>query len=435
MIIVFIENKHKTSFWVKIARRLMSDGHEIHWIVQNKLFTPSVGIVHKIPLPKANDLNYNAGFRELERKDRYCYIYEQIPLHYKYYNDQISDIVTAIKPELVFGESTLFHELLTIDICKKASVLYLHPTTCRYPTNRLSFYKYDSLEPYDGSHETWSDKRIGETIDSIVKRKKLPDYMKKSKKLKKVKFYYRRLKGLIASFASSNLIGEIYNTPTIKQKRAVEKVRCYNKVSYESNAIRSVKIFDSSNTLIFPLQMQPESNLDVWGYPYNSQAKILNELVGSLGGEWNILIKPNPKSKYEITKELLKILKQYENVYALSHHVPMEGLFDKFRYFFSITGTINHECLISKKYCFSPTLNINKKFASGVSVLPTPEIIANLSEVDESAPRRLIEFLVYNSFTGMIGDAVHTPQAFLKENVDNVVSAFRGVIRTKEANK
>ena len=53
----------------------------------------------------------------------------------------ISNAIEKIKPDLVFGESTLFHELLVINACKSRGILYLHPSSCRYPTNRFSFYK------------------------------------------------------------------------------------------------------------------------------------------------------------------------------------------------------------------------------------------------------------------------------------------------------
>ena len=39
MKIIFLENRHKTFFWKKIAQNL-SNEHEIHWLVQNKNFLP-----------------------------------------------------------------------------------------------------------------------------------------------------------------------------------------------------------------------------------------------------------------------------------------------------------------------------------------------------------------------------------------------------------
>ena len=43
--------------------------------------------------------------------------------------------------------------LLTIKICKEKNILFLHPTSCRYPSGRFSFYKYDTVQPYLGSNE------------------------------------------------------------------------------------------------------------------------------------------------------------------------------------------------------------------------------------------------------------------------------------------
>lgn len=433
MKIIFVENKYKTLFWAKIAEKLQMEGHEIHWIVQNKLFTPSSGNCHFIPLPSSNELTYDPSFKSLEDKDRYSYVYGFKPLHYKYYQDNIKSILSLVKPDIVFGESTLFHELLTIDICKKSEVLYLNPSTCRYPNKRFSFYKFDSLIPYGGSNERWSAEELDKTINSIINRNNSPDYMKKKKSISKVMFYIRRMKGLFGSFLSSNIIGEIYNTPNLINKRRIEKCTRAYKFDYENNAIKNVDVFNKRNTIVFPLQMQPESNLDVWGYPYNSQSDIISKIASSLGKEWNILIKPNPKSKYEISQSLLDEIDSNPNVHALSHEVSMDVLFNKFDVFFSVTGTINIECILAGKYCFSPKLPINSIFTPELNCFPDLNTINVLhtTKREKRIQHSLIEYLVSNSFKGMIGGPIHSPQVLSESNINDVVIAFNKILITK----
>lgn len=432
MKVVFVENKHKTRFWERIAQELSNGGHEISWIVQNKLFSPKVGYVHVIPLPKNKDLHYSEKFKTLEKKDRYCYIYDQKPTHYSYYYKSINRVLTEIEPDFVFGESTLFHELLTIQCCREKSILYLNPSTCRYPTERFSFYKYDTQEPYLGSNDVWSNELVDQVIEQVTLREKQPDYMQKPSSLKKVSYHIRRSKGLVCSFMSSEFLGETYNTPSLRQKRKVESFRRLYYQNYESLAIESIDKFETRNTLVFPLQMQPESNIDVWGYPYNSQSDLVRQLSKNLGEGWNILIKPNPKSKYEISKELLDSIKTSTNVYALKHNVDMKALFKKFDFFFSVTGTINHETILSgKKKCFSPSLPITKKFSPTTAKLPIKQDLLADEIINKNNSRLLISYLISSSFSGLIGDDIHTPQVFSAENISSVSKAFFSVLSRK----
>lgn len=428
MKIVFIENKHKTHFWISISKKLAENGHEIHWIVQNKLFKPTTGHVHYVELPRKLDFVYDPKYELLEKKDRYSYIYKNRPLHYKYYSDAIEEILLSIKPKLVFGESTLFHELLTIELCKQHNFLYLHPSTSRYPSSRLSFYKYDTLEVFAGSGEFWAESKVKSLLDDINGRAISPDYMKKPKKLNKIGFYLRRFSGLLVSFLSANILGEFYNTPTLKDKKSVESNCKKNKVTYESLCIHKLDDFSNKNTIIFPLQMQPESNLDVWGSPHNSQPALIQQLVKNIGPNWNILIKPNPKSKYEMNDDLITSIINLPNVFALSHSSNMKEIFQKFNVFFSVTGTINYECIFANKVCFSPSLPITKEFSSCHYKVPTLKDMNEIEEprVDNSV--RLLNKLIHDSYDGLIGDPIHSPNCMENQNIEIVSNAFLDVI-------
>jgi hypothetical protein len=427
MKIVFIENKYKTLFWQKVSSKLVKAGHEIHWIVQNKWFKPSFDNVHYIKLPRKLDLLYDQTYVNIENKDRYSYIYKNRVLHYKYYSEAIEKALLSIKPKLVFGESTLFHELLTIDLCKQHNILYLHPSTSRYPPGRMSFYKYDSLEVFAGSGEVWPHRKVKSLLDDINRRAISLDYMKKPKKLNKIGFYLRRFTGLLVSFLSVNIIGEIYNTPTLKDKRSIESNCRKNKVIYESLCSHKLENFSNKNTIIFPLQMQPESNIDVWGAPHNSQPELIHQLVKNLGPNWNILIKPNPKPKYEMNDELITSIKNLPNVFALSHFSNMKEIFQKFDVFFSVTGTINYECIFANKSCYSPSLPITREFEPSNYKIPT---LSDLNKVDDSRrdnSMRLLNKLIRGSYDGLIGDPIHSPPAMDGGNIEIVSHAFLDV--------
>src|SRR5690606_3988020 len=84
--------------------------------------------------------NRGLNYFEVENED---FIY--------HYDQQITTLINKIEPDLVFGESTAFHELLVIKACKQSNILFLHPSSTRYPSKRFAFYKFDTLTPFKGS--------------------------------------------------------------------------------------------------------------------------------------------------------------------------------------------------------------------------------------------------------------------------------------------
>ncbi len=427
MKILFIENKFKTPLWDEVASKLIAEGHEVHWLVQNRLHKPKNGTVHYISLPHQGQLKYVRVYHWLERMDRYCTIYNQTPLHYEYYNKEINSIVTSIKPNFVFGEATLFHELLTISICKSQKILYLHPITCRYPNERFSFYLYDTLKPFLGSGECWSGKKIERSISAINERKIKPDYMQRASFIKQNKRKLKMLYNWLISVVGSELLGEKYNTPTIKQKLAKELERKKSHSTYESLAIKSIDNISFKGSIIYPLQLQPEQNLDVWGCEYNRQYDVVSALA-ELGSV--IYIKPNPKSKYEINDELIKVFKKSDNVKLLSHSIPMEKLFNKADFFYSTSGTINLECIFSGAKCFSPVLPISKLFSS-FGFFPTSEALKSLVKPDLKEGKKLMQYLIKTSYPGVICDSIHSTISLSEGNIELLYSAFSSVINNE----
>ena len=126
--------------------------------------------------------------------------------YFYYYNQKIKEILEEIKPNIVCGESTAFHELLTILNCKRKDILYLNPSSCRYPKGRFSFYKYDTLTPFNGSGEILENTIAEKMISQIVNRNSSPDYMKLKPPSKISKINDKALK------VKSYFFGEKYKT-------------------------------------------------------------------------------------------------------------------------------------------------------------------------------------------------------------------------------
>ena len=431
--VIFFENKFKTKFWQKIASELISKGIDVHWIVQNPLFKPSAKKIHYVPPPPRSSLRVG-GFEKLEKQDRHCYIYGNKPNHYHYYKQEIKKVIKKIDPSLVFGEATLFHELLGIDICRELGILYLHPTTSRYPNGRFIFTKYDTLETFAGSRDSVPLSQLKLIIAKIKERKVSPDYMIRSKMSRNVQRYFIKVYAAGLNFLASEFFGEKYNTPKLIEKLRVEIKRAILFRRYEVLAHQYFSNFKRDNTLVFPLQMQPESNIDVWGYPFNDQVMLLSELSERLGEEWTILVKPNPKSKYEISERLISMVESAANIVALSHDTKMEELLDSFDYFFSVTGTINLECILSNKVCFSPRFLVTGEFFPGQKKIPVrADFPVERSEHDNKA-ELLMRRLIAESYRGVISDPISSPECLDESNIASVSDAFMDVIHVAQQN-
>jgi hypothetical protein len=257
-------------------------------------------------------------------------------------------MITSLRPDLVIGEATLFHELITASLCKQTDILYVNPSTCRYPTGRFSFYLYDTLVPKGGSEENWADDFVDKVIEQISFRHTKPDYMKvASKRMARInsrlRVYLSQIKPSI-----SYICGEKFNSPSLKTKWHLSKnlkssKRLWQKIC-SSNLLRE----DSGLNILYPLQMQPEANLDVWGNKYRDQVDLILKISNILPENCKLLVKANPKAKYEVSSDLVDLINSRKNITALPIEMSMDEALKVTDLVITVTGTIAIECSFSK---------------------------------------------------------------------------------------
>ncbi len=414
MKIIFVENRYKTTLWEIVGREYEKLGHEVHWIVQNHMFKPSSSNIIVLPYPKAlkQEKKYTSEIKKIIKADRGLnYFGIKSDDFIFWYQNEIENAIEKIKPDLVFGESTLFHELLVINACKSRGILYLHPSSCRYPTNRFSFYKYDTLIPYGRSGEIYTDKEAKETANTIAKRLKLPDYMNVKKySLSKTQWLKDKLK-----LTSGFFLGERYNTPSPFVKRKIDKHFALNIIKWENIAV-DIKSLKKDFYILYALQMQPEANIDVWGHPNNNQAKVVEWIVKNLKEDEKLIIKPNPKSKYEISEELLNLIsKNKDKIKVLRHSSKMDELWDYVNLVVTVTGTISIECIFNNKpiVILQHGLQIDEKNCKVINLKselrPIIEDIksGNFPTLSENEKIKFLRGLLNTSFKGINGDGLH----------------------------
>lgn len=439
MRILFIENRYATLLWREAATALELNGHEIFWLVQNHLFDPKLKNVHIIPYPggvSGQDGPLSLELAAIARADRGERYFGITTEHYQYYQCEIEKFIGNLMPDVVFGESTQFHELMTISSCKRRNIPYLAPNATRYPAGRLVFFKYDSFEAVGGSGITLTSADALELIQRIANRTVVPSYMVPPNctwQSKLMRLYEQ------SRIAFGWLSGERYVTPSPLRRIVLDRehVRAVN----DWDALASQRISPDLSVfkrwVLYPLQLQPESNIDVYGQPWINQAETMVRAATALqkiGA--SLVVKPNPKSKYEMNSELVAAAKEQKNIILLPHSSLMGQVFPHAPLVLSVTGTVILECIFSGK----PVAVLGEHGLAklkGVCPISKPEDISakmedalaeKIDKASSDAAISTIKLLHKTSYGALLWDPIAQPDLLKSEFVCKLQSAFCDVI-------
>lgn len=441
--ILFVENRYRTALWEIIAQHFLREHDvEIHWIVQNHGFEPSIGAVHLLPYPSGRlrkEKRYDKDIEKVIASNRAInyfgvdddsFIFE--------YKDSIDIILSAVKPDLAIGECTQAHELLTSQWMKRHDKPYIHPSSCRYPVSSFSFYEYDTLSPFC-TNPNAKLKKAASIVQAIASRNAKPTYMLALYQLSTKEILLDKTK-----LTWNYIKGERFNTPNPFIKRNLSEYSKIRRAAWEEKALSKPLPFGQGLKICFPLHMQPEANVDVWGYPFNNQLKVIEMIATSLPNEAIAYIKPNPKSKYELSEELLTFIESRENIQHLSHSSSMDHVFDNVDAFVTITGTVAIECLMSSKpVAVLGGLFPDTKPGKGYQQIKNGEELKSffnaviVNEVELYDKQDKIDFItnrMKNAFEGVLGDGLQSQQ-WLKsdQNMKQVFQSFDTLLEVLES--
>jgi len=427
--VLFLENRQKTRLYEEVAKRL-SAKHHIYWLVQNRDFAPKTKNTFIIPYPNRQQHKQIKPIQldHIVASDRQQNFFgKKQKGYFYYYYEQIDKYLDQLKPDVVFGEATAFHELITIELCKKKNILYLNPSTCRYPSGRFSFYKYDTLDPFLGSKEEYTEAELSKIIKQINNNDFQPDYMKVKKK-----GVLDRIKNKVWIFWAY-VQGERYNTPPPFTKFVLEQKRKKNKRKW--NAISS-HLEIQKQSVLYPLQMQPEANIDVWGRPYRNQLETIKTIYAALPANATLYIKPNPKLKYEVTGEMIDFIKHTPRVFAIPTTTGMNQIINYISVVVTVTGTIAMEQIFSEKPVITLIKTLNNTVSNCAFAKDQEELKKALNtffNTDNLTPTsgekmKYISEVIKKSYSGLISDPYSDKNCIQRNNIDKLEAAFVEVI-------
>ena len=437
MKLLFVENRYATWLMEAVARKLCTDGHSIHWIVQNPTFKPRFGKVYVIPFPCRGASLTGDGWTEVYRRvassDRQVQYFGGGHSHYPHYVAHLGSILDVVCPDVVFGESTQFYELLTVEWCRRRHIPYLFPVTIGYPPGRMCFLAYDTRTPIGGDGSRFSNAQGIELIDLINTRRRLPTYMD-APRIGSIARHCRTASDR-ARVLVGWLKGERFATPSPMRKLAVEWRHRQARRLWDLAAVNRPS--DGRPYVLYALQVQPECAIDVWGWPWRDQGKIIERAAKTLEPRGIVLVvKPNPRSKYEISTSLLEVLRRQENVRPIAHCVSMREVFPQSIAVLGVTGSVLLEGVFAGKESFSVGAGALSGYP-GISCIATPEDLVRVLDGSSDWPRRnarngaleLINWLSAASYPGDIFEPLFDGAKLVRgATVDQIVAAFRDIV-------
>lgn len=449
--LLFIENRTTTLLWREVARKLRSDGHEVHVLVFNPFYSEDAWGDIIVPLPRHHDLSTDIPgelgdvFARIAKTDRNLRYYGGNPAHYGFYYSKVRRAVEDYRPDLVFGEATTFYELMCAEICKKLGILYLSPLTSRYPPGRFSFFQYDTLEPFeaDSSYCPSREECLG-LIDSICNRTIVTDDVRGSSWLFRLTLLPRKARDKIL-LLKGYLEGERFCTPsplrrgmlalgTLVKKRLWDITAALKRPPDASPGKRA--------NCLYAMQMQPEAAIDVYGTEWNDQEALVDRLSRICEQHGlSLLVKANPKFKLEVTLRLIGLAIKRSNVYLLPRRTAMKAALANSSVVVSVTGTVLMECILSGKPVVALADHPISRQKGCTIACRESEISAALGsaangQAEASTEDEKIEYLkrlTQNTFRGLISEPIGDPACVTKENISDLREAFARVLEVRDA--
>jgi hypothetical protein len=435
--LLFIENREKTFFWAEVARVLARRGHDVAWLVQNPSFAGNLpGRVHPIAFPARGDLD---GAIELDdfpalATDRGREHFGAGRSHYAYYAARISAIIDRERPALAIGEPTLFHELLALDLCARAGIRFAHPVGERYPADRFAIFDGASQRPMLQSGEALDASVARDLAARIADGRAMPTYIMPGGKLDllrdKTRWGVTRGRVVVGRW-----LGERFNTPSLRRKLALNRSLRTNLRRWRAAASLPAA---PGRTILYPLQMQPENTIDVWGRPDWDQVAIVRRLLAATPPDVAIAVKSNPKPYYETSEALLDLCLANPRIHLLPLDMPMLAALEATTGAVTVTGTVGYEAICGRGRCLSvahPIIDDHFPAFAAPSIEQAAQRLLDDPKAGRGSPEegaRLMQLLTARSFPGIVSDPVSDPRCMRPDNVAAIADAVGHAIEISQ---
>ncbi len=447
----FMGNQSRTAFFQKIAEQIDRSSTRISWIVVNAaqkavlradgydeediLYLPLSTQQVRAPYPvKINDLVF-CDRRLMHMRERGLEYLRAIQA-------PMVDFLETDLPTLVVGELTYAYEVLAHRLVKAfiPNAEWVSPFLTRVPAGYFAFFADEAF-----SREVWpvregSEPRAAEAESEA----EMIGYAEMNRK----HIARQGTAGFITEKIRRFLSLQDFDPedPTWKSNRRRDKLaknaswwanrRSYSRVPKVGiDAIKACR----GRSVIFPLHLQPELNIDTCGRYWDNQAETILKIWRQLGPADALFIKEHPVAIGNRGRAWYERLLAYPGLHLLDHTAPVPEVLEKIDYVFTISGTMGLEAALAggKVLCLAPTTydRLENVVSPTIADFRRCGPIDNLYETLRAEKQGGWSQAEYASHLARFaylgdaeGDAIANPASWEPRNLARVASAFEQVL-------
>ena len=439
MNICFIANYDKTYLFDKIADELSKKNINVFWISVNsnlsnflykkygceKVLHINRKFIHEEPIGeyKLNEIIECDRILRHERKFAKDFLGSiQKPIYNFIKNNNIS---------FIFGEVAGAHEILIFRMCRQNSELkckFLNPHTIRIPNGRFAFF--------EDEFQTIMYKGAGSNAESTVNLEK-PDYLAANSKYEKEQSGFKNELRLLMKFLLDSDYYDRYDPTKFSSKFRKLSSKIKNKINtyiYGKLNKQNFENLCNKKYVFYPLQKQPEANVDVLGRYYENQLTDICNIWRILPNDWILIVKEHPNAIGDRGWRFYKTIAKFNGVFLIDDKADSHKIISNAQAVFTVTGTAAYEAALMgiPSFTFADNFFNNLPGCYKISIedlrkMENFEIFLKNKnfEINNEASQNTI---VSKSYEGIISNPTRNPLCIEKNNVDKVSTAFLNIL-------
>ncbi|WP_338303267.1 capsular polysaccharide export protein, LipB/KpsS family [Erythrobacter sp. Dej080120_24] len=362
-------NQSRTAFFQKIAEQIHRDRTRISWIVVNEdqrkaLLSDGFGEEDILYLPLSTPPSgetYPIKINDLVFCDRRLMHMRQRGLDYlRAIQAPIVEFLDTDLPTLVVGELTYAYEVLTHRLVRNhlPNAEWVSPFLTRVPAGFFAFFADEAF-----SREVWPVPRndgpttieTGDASDELSYLEMNHQHIARQGSMS----FLREKIGRFLSLEDFDPEDPTWKSNRRRDKLAKNARWWLNRRSYArvpKVGIEAIEVC-RGRSVIYPLHLQPELNIDTCGRYWDNQAETILKIWRQLGPDDALFIKEHPVAVGNRGRAWYERLLAYPNLHLLHHAVPVPQVLKKIDYVFTISGTMGLESALAggKVLCLAPT--------------------------------------------------------------------------------
>jgi hypothetical protein len=439
--ICFVANFYKTWFFERIAKELIANNISICWIVtkpsqaeilekyyeNNKILKIDRTYIQYKNTPvddfKINELIFGDRVWKNEIKNGQKFLINiQRPIY---------TFIKSNNINLILGEVTWAHELL------------IHRMVTNRPELNCKYYSMHTVRIPDGRFAFFEDEKQAKLYESKkylpqVKKLKIlevekPTYLEINNAILKKKMSFKgrisRIKRLITG---ENIEKSDPNLNTKKYFRwKIPIQQEFNRECYKFVKRKDLKTTLKSPYIFFGFHKQPEASIDVCGRYFENQMDNVINLWRQLPTGWNLVVKEHTNAIGDRGYRFFNQLNKYPGIILANEKIDSHQLIKNSKLVATNTGTIALEAALMgcPSITFSPVFFNKHNYCKHVNWTALEghrnleELINEITALKPSS-EEYTEYIVKNSFEGIIGDAHSNPAAILPDNISKITTAI-----------